>query len=98
MEQYYIKQGKRYIPVGVMMPEDLRPDGVWFVRCKGKRRTEMVAFAGMPKIDTEKVARQIDFADKLCEAMSNAKETFGFYLENASLYDFAKAIAKEMIK
>ena len=41
MEQYYVKEGRRYKPIGVFIDREHLFDGVYYVRANGTKRTSV---------------------------------------------------------
>ena len=91
MEQYYIKQGRKYVPSGVDYPN--LTDGIWLVTNNKKRASNLVYFLGDLKkpIDLNNHAFLHQFSDdlgvyimKLQDNQSNefkdAKETLGGWI------------------
>lgn len=113
MQTYYIKKGKRYIPVGVNGAPDLH-NGVWLVETRPGRRsmTNLVyKLSDLPApVDVQKFVSYILYEDKLTMFLSeffedgnqNGSSLTGgkadAKLYNVSVRDFATQIMKHLYK
>ena len=99
MKEYYIKRGKRYIPIGVCELRDNIPYGIWYVRkTEGGTSYTNLDFWKTDEIsDIKKIVQQVDFADRFIKALSKMpKDSYAIY--GTSLSDFAKKLSQEIIK
>jgi len=98
MNEYYIKKGKKYIPVGYSdLPNNI-PFGIWYVRKNdsGTSYTNLLSWIETETTDLKKIVSQVDFAGKLTNVLSEMEVKFSLY--DMSLYNFAEEIAKKIIK
>jgi len=92
MEQYYIKQGRKYVPSGVDCPN--LHDGIWLVTKNTKRASNLVYFIGdlQKPINLQNHAFLQSFSDDLgmyiqnlkdnqSEEFKDAKDTLGGWIQ-----------------
>jgi hypothetical protein len=99
MKEYYIKKGRKYIPIGTYELPNYIPYGVWYVRKSGggTSHTNLDFWKTDGISDIKKMVKQIDFADKFIEALNRMpKDSFSVY--GTSLFDFAQKLSQELIK
>lgn len=99
MNEYYIKRGKKYIPVGVHNLKDNIPYGIWYVRKHpyGTSRTSIDFWETNQFLDIKKTCSQIELTDIIVDAVRSMDEK-NFSIYNISYYDFAKELAKKILK
>jgi len=95
MKDYYIKKGRKYIPIGVCELRDNIPYGVWYVRktIGGTSHTNLDFWETGEVLDIKKMCKQIDLAEKLAKALLLVKRQ-----DYNSTYEFAKKLSQELIR
>ena len=99
MEQYYIKKGKKYIPIGWQEIGEYIPFGVWYSRKTegGSSQTNILYWQPENEIvDIKKICKQINLTDEIVKVLPKIENYFD--LKGISPYDSAKKISQEIIK
>jgi len=100
METYYIKKGRKYIALGWQVIGEALPFGVWYSRKTegGSSHTNLLFWDKAEILDIKKAISQVDLTDKISDILSRLNKDKQIGLLNMSYHDFAREIAKEVLK
>jgi len=96
MSQYYIREGRKYVPVDRFSSLDDMPEGIWYIhRSKNSQGYTNIEtrLAEFPKGDLKLTIRSLQLEEKILEGLKEATKDNKCY----SFADTAKLIAAKIV-
>ena len=101
MDTYYVKQGKRYIPVGYCNAPDIF-DGIWLIQHSDQNRSGKNLMCRMDElpdyVEVKKLAKSVMLEEAIVEVLRDMNTEGKLSIYNISIQDMAEKISKEVYK